>query len=984
MKWLVSEIGSILVDIGKDSFKGYWGKIKLFRIKKKLKKKLFHEVLDKYGKRLFYNELDTFLSTNKVIHNVIINCESAPIHQYKSRSQMIHYYVQLFAERYPNYTRYQSEIYSIIQRCFDVIYNTLNDMSSDENVRIIGNIAKELAGELSIELKEIRGELFDINNKIDTLLVQSESESNDVNNTSLEQYFECLARLYLEKKNSNFIPRNLYFKDKEDKDVEALEALLKDRHILLLGEAGYGKTYESIYLLSKVCTAPKANGLLPFYLPLYEYGTIYSSIIEGIQYKIKPFCEGDSENLVRQWLANGQVVLILDGVDDIQTTKARNKFIAEAKNIALHYEQCHLFITSRINRYHGELGNISKYYLRGLSRDIIRKQLRDENIHTEIPDSYFQLFENPMFFNVGKTVLKQNHHRELFNRSILFEELMIMLCGEWDKKKGISTAQPLSYADIIGLLGQYAFDTFCQPYSRILEFDQYVSKSIMSESKSLIINTLLGSGVLTVTDRITFAHKLFKEYCAAYHMVYTYSLSENHSMYLDLINCDDWKEVFVFASGMYNNIEYQDAYLDFIMNNNLQLYIECINAKSDLSAQLPSPSNNAFVKRYLDQIVKTYTFIVDKYFQPLKFCFDPRPGKAEENIAEKKIRIVGSISHNGEYLNYWFDRVMPNEEDVLCINDNQIAEYHKCRESQAIVERKNIISYGLNLKNSGLVGDSGRKVAIDLIKKEIKSILEHKTLIESKYLLCERLDDCKSKIKEIKDLSDITQMYTIVENMIQKAIEGKTNLVGYSHNGVEMFYLYSLLRLIIDNNTDFEDCLLPKEDTRPNKSSCWTWELYTDAQKANRISKFFYFHQLSYLEMVEVNFPVLYHKFSRYLDAPYQNIVFVYLKEDREQKDMYSEPSLTYYYIASPTDYPVPPQLRYLSSEDERNDHSKEIYNKIRQSYLKQGKEAHRLGYTQTGFTFTTTSRKFCKNSPLSDYVYASIKSSLEEIFGKF
>lgn len=135
--------------------------------------------------------------------------------------------------------------------------------------------------------------------------------------------------------------------------------------------------------------------------------------------------------------------------------------------------------------------------------------------------------------------------------------------------------------------------------------------------------------------------------------------------------------------------------------------------------------------------------------------------------------------------------------------------------------------------------------------------------------------------------------------------------------------------------------------------------------------------------MVEANFPVLYHKFSRYLDAPYQNIVFVYLKEDREQKDMCSEPSLTYYYIASPTGYPVLPQLRYLSSENEHNDYRKEIYNEIKQSYLKQGKEAHRLGYTQTGFTFTTTSRKFSENNPLSDYVYASIKESLEEILGK-
>ncbi|MDF2819891.1 MAG: mbar [Clostridiales bacterium] len=983
MKWLASEIGSILVEVGKGSFNGFWGKIKLFHIKKKLKKKLFCVVLNIYGDKLFYNELDYFLSTNKVIHNVIINCESVPIHQYRSRSQMIQYYVQLFSEKHPNYVHYKSEIYSILQRCFELIFNTLNDMSTDENIRVISNIAKELAGELSIEMKEIKGELSLINNKIDTLLVRNERKLDDTKNIVLEQYFECLARLYLEKKNYSFISRNLFFKDEEEKDIDSLEALLKNRHLLLLGDAGYGKTYESIDLLSKVCTDPKTNGLLPFYLPLYEYETIYSSIIEGIQYKIKPFCEGNSEKLVKQWLANGQIVLILDGIDDIQTYKARNKFIAEAKNIALQYEQCYLFITSRFNRYNGELGNIREYYLRGLSRDIIREQLQDENIHTEVPDNYYQLFENPMFFNVGKTVLKKNHHRELFNRSILFEELMILLCGEWDKRKGILPVQSVSYTDIFGLLGQYAFDNFNQSYSRILEFDQYISKYTTSENKSLFINTLLGTGVLKVTDKVTFAHKLFKEYFAAYHMVHTYALSENTSMYLELLKRDDWKEVFVFASGMYNKIEYQDAYLDFIMNNNLQLYIECINAKSDLSIQLTLSGSSEFVKRYLNQIVKTYAFIVDMYFQPIKFCFDPKPGKAEENIDVKKIGIVGCMSKNGEHLSYWFDRVMPNEKEVLCIDEEQIAEYHKCRERQALFKRKNITSYWLNLSTSGLVGDSGRKVAIDLIKKEIGSILEKKILFESKYLLCERLDNCKSKIKEIKDLSDLTQMYTIVENMIQKEAEGKTNFVGYKKNGIDMFYLYSLLKIIIENDIEYSDCLLPKEDTRPNKSSCWTWELYTDAQKTNRISKFFYFHQISYLEMVETNFPMLFNKFSRYIDAPYQNIVLIYLREDREQKDMFSEPVITHYYIASPTNYPEPPQFRYQSSQDEYIGYRNDIYNEIKQSYLKQGKEVHEFGYSQTGFTFTTTSRKFSENSPLSDYVYASIKESIEEILGK-
>ena len=37
---------------------------------------------------------------------------------------------------------------------------------------------------------------------------------------------------------------------------------------------------------------------------------------------------------------------------------------------------------------------------------------------------------------------------------------------------------------------------------------------------------------------------------------------------------------------------------------------------------------------------------------------------------------------------------------------------------------------------------------------------------------------------------------------------------------------------------------------------------------------------------------------------------------------------------------------------------------------------------TRTGFTFTTTSRRTGGDDPLSDYVYSSIKESLEDVFG--
>ena len=121
--------------------------------------------------------------------------------------------------------------------------------------------------------------------------------------------------------------------------------------------------------------------------------------------------------------------------------------------------------------------------------------------------------------------------------------------------------------------------------------------------------------------------------------------------------------------------------------------------------------------------------------------------------------------------------------------------------------------------------------------------------------------------------------------------------------------------------------------------------------------------------------------FSRYQDAPYQVIVAVNYKENGINRDFHSEPSIQYYYIAAPTQNVPMPVLREYQDGFGRDEYD-QIIKEIQESYLKQGRKVHKLTTTQTGFTFTTTSRWSGSDDPLSDYVYKSIKESLEEVFG--
>ena len=953
MELLVSSIISIITEFQKDAFFGIKGKIRIIRLKKKLKQSISREILNKYGNEVFYNDLDHFLTDNDVICNIIRNCINTSVFDYQSKGQTVLYYVQLFIEQHPRYSRYHYEIRFLIQKYFEVIYNTLNESNNDET-RIICNLTKELAYELSTELLRVEETVNSISKKVDSLINTTVDASTKF---FFDKYCKYLLCLYPSYTVDTYLQRKLYANDDTEDKIDSLDILLKEKKILVLGEAGFGKTYESIILLNKACKDERVNGLIPIYFPLHEYGLLYSDIVSGIKYKVSPFSEGKIESLIAQWLKAGKIIFIFDGIDDITQEDARTKFFAEINNISAQYANNYFFFTSRFNRYHGGLGEQKRYSLTALDEQIIRQELRNEGIIVNIPNNYYKLFTNPFFLSVGKTVLKQSNNSDIFNRSRLFDELFLQLYGGLEQKKGFGGMPAITYDDAISILGRFAYETFTQPSCSYLEFDQRLSK-IITANKASIISSFISSGLFKVSDNVSFVHKLFKEYCTAHFLINNYPLSENIDLYTDLVNREEWKEVFVFAGGLYKEINTQDEFLDFIISNNLPLYIECVNTKSDLNIKNNHLKPNCIAKRLLMQIHKTYTFIVSHYFNQISNLFDPQCTKEYlEKYPNIKVGIVGCLSDDESWLSYWFDIISANENEVNCINAQQSLNYHKEFEKKALFERRNIYSYGVNLRLSGLQGDSGRKIAIDLIKRGLNDIINKKRLIESKYLLCERVSCYQQKLKILKDSNDLIEMQDTIDELISKALQEIPDIEGYNYNGVELFDLQKLLHYLNNSKTNLPDFILPGPDKLPSRSgSCFTWDLYSKEQKQNRIALFFYYHELSYLDMVINNFPKLYDFFSRYKDIPYQVIVAVNYKENSTNHDFYSEPAIQYYYIAAPSKNVPMPELLEHKGEFCREEYD-QIIKQIQESYLKQGRKVHKLTSTQTGFTFTTTSR---------------------------
>lgn len=976
MEWLVTEVFSLLLSFGIDKYRGIRGKIRAYKLKKDLKKELFYGILNRYGDEVYYNDLDNFLSRNNVISKIIENAYNTPVSQYKSKTMLLDFYINRFVEEYPHYSTLHFEIKNIIQKCFEIVFNCLNKID-DEATRKVCNVIKELSFEILSQVAAMHSDIKAIEQKITILMDKNEATAAEFD---YAKYIECMMRMYPSYAQTNYIERQVFSKENEEKKEYALNTLVNTKRVLLLGDAGFGKTFESINLLRSICKAESFGALLPIYLPLMELGTIYNSISEGIAQKMRPYCSGSTEEILKKWVDDGKLVLILDGIDDITEPDFRTKFFVELKQLGEQYGSCYFFVTSRLNRYHGGLDEYSSYYLTELSDTTILTKLREEGINTDIPRSYYQLFKNPLFLKAGIAVLKENTQLVQFNRSTLLEKLIELLYGEWDQKKGIVTTKPLCCAEIILLIGNLSYQKFNQASYRLIEFEQRLVGLTASHNNNNILGAVLSSGIFRIADKITFTHKLFKEYCVAYYLFTSYPFSSNKQLYCSLIQEDEWKEVFIFIAGLFDNIRDQDAYLDFVMENNLPLYIECVKSKSDLVEDTGCRDNISVATRYLTQIHNTYTYIVSTYFAPIWMCFDPKPGKID--LHDRKVAIRGHLSDDSNHLVYWFDLVSRELDDVELTTEGDIVSIRQDLLRKQLIEQRNIGIQGINLKLSGLEGYTGRAIAIDKIKHELKEILKKRKLIESKYLLVERVSACKKKIKDMRNMNNLQEMQAFVDSDIEAVRKQNPDSAGYRRNNIDMFGLQRLLAILNEMGVDYLDCILPPEDQRPTgEGACWVWDLFSDEQKIKRVSKFFYFHQLSYVEMVDQNFPMLKNSFSRYMDSPYQTIVRLDLKKEHTPHDYMSHPSLQYYDIASPIDKIVEPQIQ-LEPEEHDLDYSA-IHDEIENSYRKRGRTAHRFSSTQTSFSMTVNAHDSNMPGPLSEYVYNCLRVSLEAVFGK-
>lgn len=395
---------------------------------------------------------------------------------------------------------------------------------------------------------------------------------------------------------------------------------------------------------------------------------------------------------------------------------------------------------------------------------------------------------------------------------------------------------------------------------------------------------------------------------------------------------------------------------------------ECVNSKNDLLRNngITDFSIENHVERILSEIHKTYTFIVENYFHPISKQFEPFITK---NQVESKIGITGSIVDNSLY--YWFDIVDKVAPDVKIVSSDLLGQASQEYQNNIFLKTTRMIQRGINLELSGLVGDSGRKIALDLIKSNLKDILENKRLIPSNYILCEFLKEIKNKLPWLKEINDISLMSIEVRKKIDETLKDFPEVSGVTTSeGIELFSLNNLLDILLNSGINYKSSIIPGRDKEYSESGGLTLSLYSTKRKIEIVETFFTFAEASYLEMIKYNFPKIYRYFSKIQDMPYKLLV--------TYKDDERSPWIGYYHVA----YSGDKNLIEVSLGDSSKDYEK-VYEEILQSYHSLNRVPKDVSMHRSAFSTLLFSFNFRENTPLSDFVHKEIKNSLEEIFGE-
>ncbi len=324
---------------------------------------------------------------------------------------------------------------------------------------------------------------------------------------------------------------NLYAIEKTDKkprhgDIDQVWKTLQEKQLMLIGDAGTGKTTTLQYLtleMAKHCFGETAPKTIPIYLALGSLGSALS-LLQAINEKL-PF----EQIIIDQWLKDGKISLFLDGLNEVRKDY-RQQVYQDIQLIIQRYPQCQLLVSGRESYQFNLKSNkvvsifevkpldqarVKEFLEKNADQKIVRQLILDKIEHNK---HFARFFSIPFMLFMLIQVVKEDQKLPE-NIADLMDRFMWLLY-ERERSKD-TTFQPETFHS---LLVHLAFQIFSKhgenpaiPYEEIL--------NILSQKKAdngfevdlaeiLKIATQLSILVKSTHRQYSFCHQQYLDYYA--------------------------------------------------------------------------------------------------------------------------------------------------------------------------------------------------------------------------------------------------------------------------------------------------------------------------------------------------------------------------------------------------------------------------------------------------------------------------------------
>lgn len=568
----------------------------------------------------------------------------------------------------------------------------------------------------------------------------------------------CESKLKLEyEKSWNWEQEIIQRKDRVKKtSSDIIKIFDSTNQIILLGEAGFGKTntilrVHNLFLHKYLTLASKS---IPVFLYAKYWNKTFNSIEEGILNEISTFVGGMTLDVVKNDLIEKKYIIFIDGLDECV---AQRETLIQAINRLSEIEGIHIMTSCRTEQYHNELRGFSEYELNGLSENNM-VSIGSEILNQHLTPLIYSLGSNlketlkvPLFFSMWLNFcLDKGEPTVPKNQMVLYEHFITRSIIDEVIKKGNYDGNLLSIDLLKSTLSKYSYLNIVDQ-SKVSLIEIMSTIPVVQDKIDNSLTVLFQSGLILNYDGIIdFRQHSMKEYFCALEIA---KKSEKEIVEFVKHNHNNviYSEIILHLLGVLSSEKIQEDILNFLEVNNLPFYINCLKRRFNFSKTQLISLNKENSQKFFIQIAKTYENVIDNYFSVLKRHF--MPWREMDNNSNESFILKGNLDLKTLDLSILLSKGYLSDNNInFTFESSKPTIFHERDGKKIPIPIKSFTSnygsfyYNINELYEGI--DCAREIALDMIKRGMKTIFESKPLLfeEPPYMRLSYVEESLKKL----------------------------------------------------------------------------------------------------------------------------------------------------------------------------------------------------------------------------------------------